>query len=502
MRRYLLALLGFFFVLTVQAETIPATSGTYEPTLGPWTDNIGKGYSEATVDGLAVKVNDFYFGGRGVYSGATKITKVQYRFNFTYNGTPYTNLFANTVPKCANGGSYSSSTELCTGNTCPTGQNWTLNGSSCTRPDCAAGQTRNGQGICESPCKAGQTRVNGVCQCDNGAQTGTDGTCCPVAGSGGGAPMQWCYVDSINATNCDSAGTNGCKVRCNNVTFQKGTGNTLQIYPKQALGQNCTYTGTRGTDLGGGPLNNDELQEVNKATKDPDKAKTPEGCLAAGMGYIQSSSGTKCVGGGDTGVKQTTTESKSSNNNGQNTTENKTTETQQGPNGETTTKETTTKTNPDGSTTTTTKTTTRNPDGTVTTEETTQQKDPAGNTTGNKKDSNNQTQSAFCKENPDSAICKGMTDECKDHPERMSCMDAGEASAVPDLGTDEKGISAITAINVASNATCPSDIQLPKGMTFSFDPFCNYASALRPIIIALAWITAGFLVFGFRGNGA
>lgn len=38
--------------------------------------------------------------------------------------------------------------------TCPEGQNWTLSGSTCTRPDCAAGETRQADGTCLNPCQS------------------------------------------------------------------------------------------------------------------------------------------------------------------------------------------------------------------------------------------------------------------------------------------------------------------------------------------------------------
>lgn len=40
---------------------------------------------------------------------------------------------------------------------CPSGQNWTLSGATCTRPDCAAGEVRDANGVCQSvACPAGQ----------------------------------------------------------------------------------------------------------------------------------------------------------------------------------------------------------------------------------------------------------------------------------------------------------------------------------------------------------
>jgi len=41
---------------------------------------------------------------------------------------------------------------------CPAGQNWTLSGTSCTRPDCPDGQVRNESGVCVAPpCQSGES---------------------------------------------------------------------------------------------------------------------------------------------------------------------------------------------------------------------------------------------------------------------------------------------------------------------------------------------------------
>lgn len=383
---------------------------------------------------------------------------------------------------------------------CQTGQNWTLSGMTCSRPDCVSPETRNANtGICEAPCGPGQTRagMSGQCVCDSGAAVGADGTCCPVAGSGGGAPMQWCYVDNSAASSCDSAGSNGCKVRCNNVTYQKGaSGDQVQIYPKQALGQNCSYTGTRTNGQGGGPLNNDELKEVSEATKNPDKAKSPESCLAAGMGYVTGSSGTTCVPGGDTGVTKKETTEKSTTDGDGTTSESKTKESEKSPTGGKET-ETTTKTNPDGSTTTTTKTTTCDDDGTCKTTTTETKKDANGNATGSKSGSENKGSSEFCKENPDSELCDGNSDTCKDHPDRAGCKDLGDAPEEGAFSPVSVGPSSITPVQIGGAGSCPAGPPLPFGLgAMSFDGICQLAEGIRPIVLAMAWLSAGLILLG------
>jgi len=46
----------------------------------------------------------------------------------------------------------------CNQYSCPAGQNWTLDGQTCTRPDCQQGQERNESGVCVAPpCQSGES---------------------------------------------------------------------------------------------------------------------------------------------------------------------------------------------------------------------------------------------------------------------------------------------------------------------------------------------------------
>lgn len=55
--------------------------------------------------------------------------------------------------------------EYSTGYYCPSGQNWTVSGATCTRPDCAAGEERLSDGICKPACAAGEFRqADGTCK--------------------------------------------------------------------------------------------------------------------------------------------------------------------------------------------------------------------------------------------------------------------------------------------------------------------------------------------------
>lgn len=86
------------------------------------------------------------------------------------------------------------------------------------------------------------------------------------------------------------------------------------------------------------------------------------------------------------------------------------------------------------------------------------------------------------------------SDLCRDHPDILACQEMGEAEEV-DLEVDERQI----AIQPQSgwglaNASCPADLTetLHTGLVvrFSWSPVCQAATALRPLVIGMAWLSA------------
>jgi hypothetical protein len=72
----------------------------------------------------------------------------------------------------------------------------------------------------------------------------------------------------------------------------------------------------------------------------------------------------------------------------------------------------------------------------------------------------------------------------------------GTPGGGPNLATVDKGPQSITAVGGMGAGSCPADIPLPKGMSFSFSGICQAADALRPVVIALAWLSAGLIFLG------
>lgn len=153
-----------------------------------------------------------------------------------------------------------------------------------------------------------------------------------------------------------------------------------------------------------------------------------------------------------------------------------------------------------GTTTTdTTKQTTVGPSG-VTTTTTTVSINPSGVQTTQTM-TEKKTQDEFCSTNPTAAICKGWEDPCQKNPELASCKELGTPSSSDTLGTSSADSGLITPVAIGTSGSCPADVPLPKGAVFSWAPVCTTANALRPIILALAWLSAGLILIGGFRNG-
>lgn len=398
------------------------------------------------------------------------------------NGTPGDN-YADVFVYSATVGYWQGPQRLYATLTCPD-STWTLNGSTCTRPD--------------QNCKDGQYAQNGVCKCESGAQIGNDGTCCPMS-SDGAPSMQWCYVQNASATSCDSSNGNGCGIRCSNVTFQLPKGDSVVLFPALAMGQACKYTGSKSVDsAGGGPLSDQELDDVKKATKTPEAVKTPAGCLSAGMGYVTSGNGTtSCVSSGDNGEVKKVTNTQDTKTDSTGTKQTDTVSETSSNNGTIKTVETQTTTSPDGSKVKTTTTVTKNPDGTVATEKVVEWESSTGTKTTQSTEKSNDTTESYCSKNPNASMCKEQSDFCKDHPDRAGCVEMGEPTDgdVSQLQTEHRG-ETMSIIPFNTSETCPADIALPRGMSFSWGPICTGASWLKPVILAFAWLSAGLIIVG------
>lgn len=365
------------------------------------------------------------------YDGSIRVTTSpsdgSYKaFRCTYHGTPLGIIEG--TGYCS--GVVTTSNYCPSVKTCPSGQNWTLSGTICNRPDCTGDDVRNSQtGVCEpAPCVPGQTRVGGLCitvcpagyhgrfpdngQCEKdcfGDQVQASSGVCECL-----ANKKSYFTGSINQTaDFQSKGdcVGGCQQKAGFFSIPLGaagaaaTGNASLWYTSAtSTGATCsgaTQTGVvKATLPPPAPLTPPTPEKPADPKETPKNNADPDSCSASGGIYYTSGGSGKCSS----------------------PTPDNATDKQKLVAGE----KVTTTTNPDGSTTETRIKETVVTDGQggskTSSTTTTTTKDAAGNVTGitTKQDAGSGSLGkgeggagdgikGFCAENPESIICKSSS---------------------------------------------------------------------------------------------
>lgn len=142
-----------------------------------------------------------------------------------------------------------------------------------------------------------------------------------------------------------------------------------------------------------------------------------------------------------------------------------------------------------------------NGSGGVTSETTSTTENPDGSTTV-QTEQKEQTKGEFCAENPTHSICQQKTD-CDKYPNSVACQEMGDAPDPEVLQSIERQIGSIVKPTLPESSGCPAPLSISIGghtITISYQPFCDYAEAFRPLVVAGAWLTAAFIIVGFRGG--
>lgn len=122
---------------------------------------------------------------------------------------------------------------------------------------------------------------------------------------------------------------------------------------------------------------------------------------------------------------------------------------------------------------------------------------PGSTTTAPEIKKTEEPKAAFCEENPDSSMC---ADACQENPDLLQCISIGDPTPGDPVKSENKSVSSITPFASGAGA-CPASVALPKGAEFSYAPMCNFASGVRPIVLAIAWLIAGGMIFAwFRSS--
>lgn len=104
--------------------------------------------------------------------------------------------------------------------------------------------------------------------------------------------------------------------------------------------------------------------------------------------------------------------------------------------------------------------------------------------------------------NPDKPS-EEQIDFCVKNPDVLACQKLDEPNS-EELPASEKPISISPDGGWgADNASCPAPKQIMvqgRAIPIPFDLFCTWASGMRPIIIAMAWLSAAFILLGARNE--
>jgi hypothetical protein len=88
-------------------------------------------------------------------------------------------------------------------------------------------------------------------------------------------------------------------------------------------------------------------------------------------------------------------------------------------------------------------------------------------------------------------------DFCIKNPSSLACSELDDVPEKTELQTQELEMN-FSQHSLASNASCPAPIQLPHGAEMSYQPACDLASGIKPIVLVIATLGALFIVGGFK----
>lgn len=107
-------------------------------------------------------------------------------------------------------------------------------------------------------------------------------------------------------------------------------------------------------------------------------------------------------------------------------------------------------------------------------------------------------------ETPAEGTPSGTTEKedfCAAHPNVLSCADLDQPE---DQQLETKDVGGNVTPDGgwgATSAACPAPRHLTvqgRDIPIPFDLFCQYMAGIRPVVIAMAWLTAAFILLGFR----
>lgn len=89
--------------------------------------------------------------------------------------------------------------------------------------------------------------------------------------------------------------------------------------------------------------------------------------------------------------------------------------------------------------------------------------------------------------------------QCDKYPNSLGCAELGTVDDLP-VGEETRTIAAIAPITTIGGAgSCPEPLTasfMGQTVSFSYDMPCSFATSLKPLILAIAWLSAGLIFIG------
>ena len=89
------------------------------------------------------------------------------------------------------------------------------------------------------------------------------------------------------------------------------------------------------------------------------------------------------------------------------------------------------------------------------------------------------------------------TDVCVEHPDASGCEPLGEHDDEPDLQTEDRPFSWVPTMSAGGSCPAPKTAtEHGRSLSLSWQPVCDLAVGVRPVVLVVAWIGAAVMVFG------
>lgn len=93
--------------------------------------------------------------------------------------------------------------------------------------------------------------------------------------------------------------------------------------------------------------------------------------------------------------------------------------------------------------------------------------------------------------------------QCDKYPDSLGCARLDQPLQ-EDFGNENRTLSLINPLSVGGAGSCPAPLTasfLGQTVEMSFDPLCTFANSLRPLVLVMAWLSAGIIFIGGVKNG-